>query len=109
MSPKKSANAKGTKKSAAKVVVVKSAGEMVAIPERRAKVRRRTDLRDADLAMYAAKAAGKARHEFFVAPAPPAIEEPAVLSEEPAVPSEEPVVSSQGASVGYTAWPASWE
>jgi len=66
-------------------------------------------MRDADLAMYAAKAAGKARHEFFVAPAPPAIEEPAVLSEEPAVPSEEPVVSSQGASVGYTAWPASWE
>jgi diguanylate cyclase (GGDEF)-like protein/PAS domain S-box-containing protein len=57
-------------------------------------------MRDADVAMYAAKAAGKARHEFFGAPVPPV---PALAEPEVAVPDvTEELVARR------TPWPASW-
>jgi Amt family ammonium transporter len=66
-------------------------------------------MHDADLAMYRAKAAGKARHEFFGGPTEPAIAEPvaeAPVVLEPVV--EAPDAPSQAEVERMKRWPASW-
>jgi Amt family ammonium transporter len=60
-------------------------------------------MRDADVAMYAAKAAGKARHEFFGFPVPPV---PALAEQQATVmEADVPVLE---ATPRRTPWPASW-
>jgi Amt family ammonium transporter len=66
-------------------------------------------MHDADLAMYRAKAAGKARHEFFGGLAQPAIEEQSASSEEPIASSVEPEASAEESTARQIRWPASWE